>query len=141
MPDPKTASTSSCSYKLVDCLVSEHGLQQITCVPTRWNSLLDLIFVSAYFINSVVDDIVPVDSSDHDAQLIALRTSEPLSIGRRKTVDYERLRFLLSQIDWNRFFLRCTEVDDYISRFIGVLVSSVEACTYYRPNVQAPALA
>ena len=140
MPGLTAASTGSCNYKLVDCLVSVHSLQQLACVPTRGNSQLDLIFVSAYFVNSAVYDVAPVGSSDHGAQLVALCASEPLSIGRRKRVDYERLRFSLGQIDWNCFFLVCTGVDDYISRLTGVLVSSVETCTYYRPMYKSQRL-
>ena len=54
---------------------TEHNLIQLSCVATRYDSFLDLVFVSPHFMNSVITNVAPIAGLDHEGQLCKIHDS------------------------------------------------------------------
>ena len=89
--------TSGCE-NIITQLALEHNLTQLARVPTRGDSLLDLIFISGNIKAVYLTNIPPVGDVDHDGQLLHL-VSNPDVLSNSfhySTIDYESVSALLS---------------------------------------------
>ena len=119
---------------LLRYLVIEHHLTQLVRQATSYNAILDLVFVSSSINYTAIELLPPIAQSDHDAQL--LRFSLPSitnHINLCRIVDYDSLRFKLSNIDWVTFFSGCSNANQFASKFTDLLIMETDICTRYVP--------
>jgi hypothetical protein len=132
--DFNLASCSPAAKEKLNNIIDVHSLCQIACLPTRGRAMLDLVYVSSQFAECYVTALPPMAGSDHDAQLIkvpSIRCQRGIKFCR--SVDYERLGILISQIDWCVLFKRATDADSYACILTSALTRAVMACTTYKP--------
>ena len=105
----------------VECIqlfALEHNLSQLVIESTCGTSLLDLVFVSSYFIGGKLDTLPKIGNSDHDCQLLTIPGLHKLEVNKNKTyvpvILYEHLSYLISLIDWHAVFSRCSTTDSYV---------------------------
>jgi ribonuclease P/MRP protein subunit RPP40 len=129
-----SSSAGNSSGGIIHKFAEEHGLTQIAHQSTRNDALLDLIFVSNTFLNSIITNLGPIGDSDHSAQLLVLARPMVNQNNRRvrSVVDYDRLNAQLRNIDWTVEFHGCTSAEDYATLFTNLLHSIVASCTTSR---------
>ena len=112
------ASSSAGANTIVDRVANVHSLSQIASAPTCGNTILDLVFVSKHYTRGDVINIPPIAGSDQSGQLIKLPVARGLhNIKMRKLINYDQIKLLLSQLNWDILFTSCPNVDDYASIF------------------------
>ena len=94
--------------KLIEC-VQNNFLEQTINFPTRGENCLDLVFTNFTELISEIKRDVPLASSDHDSVTFSLKCdleSKPNTATRwnYRKGDYDKLRLLLSEIDWTDKF-------------------------------------
>ena len=128
--------TSGCD-NIITQLALEHNLTQLARVPTRGDSLLDLIFISGNIKAVYLTNIPPVGDTGHDGQLLHLVSNPDVlsNSSHYSTIDYESVGALLSCVKWNEEFLYCSCVDDYANKFTSILKNAVVTYTHFRPRL------
>ena len=108
-------------------VTTERNLIQLSCVATRHDSFLDLVFVSSHFMNSVITNVAPISGSDHEGQLCKIHHS--FNRSRHTTwkthTDYTLLNQFLLQVNWDVFFSGRNNTDKYAERFYGFFLDAI----------------
>ena len=120
-------------------LITEHNLSQIVTQPTRERAILDLVFLSDTLLADEVEHLPPIAGSGYDAQLwhITLPTFQRRRNLRRR-VDYTKLNYALSLIDWTVDFKGCVVTDDYAARFTNLILDAMNKCLIFVPFFRRP---
>ena len=115
-------------------LLAAHGLLQLADRPTRQSALLDLVCATHHFSYGRITNILPVASSDHDEQLFSFKMPAGSNHGKTiRTVQYDDVANILSQVNWQAAFSNCITADDFANVFMGLLYDAVGACTQQKP--------
>ena len=111
----------------------ESALNQHVHKPTRGDNALDLIFSTNDNLVSNVNIGPEFSTSDHrivsfdiNFEIFKMKDSEE-NIFLYNQGNYERLRAILADVDWNRL-LDISDIDEAWSKFINILNKAVENC-------------
>ena len=118
-----------------DCMTTI-GYEQCNYLPTRNDSVLDLVFSNDPFIISSIYTDCPFSTSDHSTVVFGLLINEPAdfsgscycnSVGGLdfENADYDSIYSYLLLLDWECLFSECSCMDDMLSVFLKVINDSL----------------
>ena len=137
-------NTLSCSRDVIDNLwidfVIQNSLSQFVSFPTRYSSILDLVFTDVNEIVVHVCSCEPIGSSDHTAVelTLALVCNRRYNFDERAansyrylwhSANYELMGECLSSVDWFRVVCHNPDVSQFYHTFSSVLTEAVASST------------
>ena len=129
-----SANDDSPDEVLLRQLVAEHHLNQIVTQPTRDAAVIDLIFISDTLNNSNVKQLPAIAGSDHNA--LQVHNQFPLTSSKtrfRRYMDYDKLKQVISQVNWTAEFHDYITTDEYTQRLTSILRDKTDKCNHVSP--------